>query len=132
MPLSESLAVTLKTFKQETVLDISGRVFPISDRSLRCAFKKALKKAEIEDFRIHDMRHTFATRLVQRGVGLYKVQRLLGHKGIQMTQRYTHHYPESLRSSVEVLDDLSQVRHNEGISGVSGTGNQDHLSTKIS
>ncbi|MDE3225053.1 MAG: tyrosine-type recombinase/integrase, partial [Nitrospirota bacterium] len=45
-----------------------------------------------------------ATRLVQSGVDLYKVQRLLGHKTSVMTQRYAHHCPESLRDGVEVLD----------------------------
>jgi site-specific recombinase XerD len=64
------------------------------------------KKAKIEDFRFHDLRHTFATRLVQTGVDLYKVQRLLGHKLPSMTQRYAHHYQESLRDAVEVLDNL--------------------------
>jgi hypothetical protein len=41
---------------------------------------------------------------VQRGVDLYKVQRLLGHKTSLMTQRYAHHSPESLREGVNVLD----------------------------
>ncbi len=71
------------------------------------AFKKALKKASIKDFRFHDLRHTFATRLVQSGIDLYKVQSLLGHKSPFMTQRYAHHYPESLRDGVEVLDKIS-------------------------
>ncbi|MEW6215523.1 MAG: tyrosine-type recombinase/integrase [Nitrospirota bacterium] len=48
--------------------------------------------------------NTFDTRLVQNGVDLYKVKELLGHKTINMTMRYAHHFPESLRSSVEVLD----------------------------
>ena len=51
-----------------------------------------------------DLRHTFATRLVQAGVDLYTVSKLLGHREITTTQRYAHHYPESLRSGVEVLD----------------------------
>jgi len=101
IPMSMTLCKTLQDIK---VRDISGRVFPISDRSLREAFKTALDKAGIEDFRIHDLRHTFATRLVQNGVDLYKVKELLGHKTIAMTMRYAHHYPESLRASVEVLD----------------------------
>jgi hypothetical protein len=41
---------------------------------------------------------------VQNGVDLYAVKELLGHKTITMTMRYAHHYPESLRSGVEVLD----------------------------
>jgi integrase len=101
IPMSQTLYETLRGIK---VRDISGTVFPVSVRSLRVAFENALDKSGIENFRIHDMRHTFATRLVQNGVDLYKVQKLLGHKSITMTQRYAHHYPESLRSSVEVLD----------------------------
>lgn len=68
-------------------------------------FCEARDRAGIPDFRFHDMRHTFATRLVQRGVDLYKVQRLLGHKTGLMTQRYAHHSPESLRDGVKVLED---------------------------
>jgi integrase len=99
--MSQTLYETLQTIK---VRDISGTLFPIAIRSLRAAYDEALAKAGITDFHFHDLRHTFATRLVQNGVDLYKVQKLLGHKNIAMTERYAHHYPESLRSSVEVLD----------------------------
>ncbi len=67
-------------------------------------FCEARDRAGIPDFRFHDLRHSFATRLVQRGVDLYKVQRLLGHKTSHMTQRYAHHSPESLRDGVNVLN----------------------------
>jgi integrase len=73
-------------------------------RNVRRDFQEALKEAGIEDFRFHDLRHTFATRLVQNGVDIYKVQTLLGHKTPSMTQRYAHHYPESLRDGVDMLD----------------------------
>lgn len=76
----------------------------IDSHDLRRAFRAALRKTAIEDFHFHDLRHTFATRLVQSGVDIYKVQRLLGHKSPIMTQRYAHHYPESLRDGVEILD----------------------------
>jgi integrase len=102
IPMSKTLHGIL--FGQK-VRDISGRVFPLSVRSLREAFRKTLSKTDIKDFKFHDLRHTFATRLVQNGVDLYKVKELLGHKTISMTMRYAHHYPESLRASVEVLDD---------------------------
>jgi len=72
--------------------------------NLRRAFNIALKKAGIQKCRFHDLRHTFATRLVQSGIDLYKVQKLLRHKSPIMTQRYAHHYPESLRDGVETLD----------------------------
>jgi len=71
---------------------------------LRRAFRKALKTAMIQDFHFHDLRHSFATRLVQAGVDLYKVQKLLGHRSPVMTQRYAHHCSESLRDGVNVLD----------------------------
>jgi integrase len=47
--------------------------------------------------------HTFATRLAQAGVDLYRIAKLLGHNDISTTQRYAHHCPESLRSGVDVL-----------------------------
>jgi integrase len=76
------------------------------------AFIKARERAGIENFRFHDLRHTFATRLVQKGVDTYKVQRLLGHKTAAMTQRYAHHSPESLRGGVELLDHGGSVGTN--------------------
>jgi integrase len=85
---------------------------------LRRAFRLALKKVRIEDFHFHDLRHTFATRLVQVGVELYKVQRLLGHKSPMMTQRHAHHYPESLRDGVEVLDRIKPISHFITVSSV--------------
>jgi len=101
IPMSATLLNTLQGAK---VRGIAGKVFPVSVRSLRVAFDGALKKAGIENCHFHDLRHTFATRLVQNGVDLYKVKELLGHKSITMTMRYAHHYPESLRGSFEVLD----------------------------
>jgi integrase len=101
IPISATLQTTLQGIK---VREISGRLFPLAVRSLRAGFEKAVGKAELENFHFHDLRHTFATRLVQNGVDLYKVKELLGHKTLAMTMRYAHHYPESLRSSVEVLD----------------------------
>ena len=87
-----------------TIRSIAGRVFPLSVRSVRVAFGSTVVKAGIDDFHFHDLRHTFATRLVRNGLDLYKVKQPAGHKTLSMTQRYAHHHPESPRSSVEVLD----------------------------
>lgn len=88
---------------------------PMDSGNLRRAFMGALKKAKITGFCFHDLRHTCATRMAQRGIDLYRVQKILGHKDIKTTQRYAHHYPESLRSGVDVLDDcgskLSRFYH---------------------
>ena len=73
-------------------------------KTVKRAFRTACRRAGVQDMRFHDLRHTFATRLVQSGVDLYVVKELLGHKTITMTMRYAHHYPESLRHGVDVLD----------------------------
>jgi len=96
---------TVRSLMTELVF-CSQAFTPMESGHLRRAFRLALGKAQIDDFHFHDLRHTFATRLVQAGVDLYKVQRLLGHKSPIMTQRYAHHYPESLRDSVEILDQV--------------------------
>ncbi len=78
----------------------------IDPRNLLRAFYNAIKLAGIERLRWHDLRHTFATRLAQAGVDLYKIQKLGRWKEISMLSRYAHHYPESLRDGVEVLDQI--------------------------
>ena len=94
---------------------------PLESGHLRRAFRAAVKQAKIEDFHFHDLRHTFATQLVQGGIDLYKVQRLLGHKSPLMTQRYAHHWPESLREGVEILDREENVITNLSQSGCDPT-----------
>lgn len=109
LPVNETVLSVLKQKSKvrslRTDVVFCSHVFtPMESGHLRRAFRLALRKAQIDDFHFHDLRHTFATRLVQAGVDLYKVQRLLGHKSPIMTQRYAHHYPESLRDGVETLD----------------------------
>jgi len=55
------------------------------------AFHVALRKSGVQNFRFHDLRHTFATRLVQAGGDLYTVQKLRRWKTVSMVQRYAHH-----------------------------------------
>jgi integrase len=72
--------------------------------TLRSAFERACENAGIDNFRFHDLRHTFASRLAQKGVDPYTIQRLMGHKSFSTTQRYAHHYTESLRRGIAVLE----------------------------
>lgn len=57
-----------------------------------------------EEFVIHALRHTYASRLVQSGYDLYKVKTLLGHSSIKMTERYAHLLPVNVMDSVDVLE----------------------------
>jgi site-specific recombinase XerD len=63
-----------------------------------------MEKAGITDFRWHDLRHTFASRLAQIGVDPYTIQRLMGHCSFATTQRYAHHHVESLRRGIDLLE----------------------------
>jgi integrase len=66
-------------------------------------FKPALNAASISDFKWHDIRHTFASWLVQDGVPLDRVSKLLGHKSLTMTMRYAHLAPNQLHEDVALL-----------------------------
>ncbi len=83
---------------------ISSHGTKIDRHNLRRAFNNAVKNNELANLKFHDLRHTFATRLAQKGVDLYKISKLLGREDIRMTQRYSHHCPESLRDGVKVLE----------------------------
>lgn len=130
IPLNQKMTDLLKKKGSVRRAD-SSFVFPslsgtkIIRRNLLRAFYASVERAGITGFRFHDLRHTFATRLVQAGVDLYKVAKLLGHKDIRMTQRYAHHYPESLRDGVEVLDRLGTKgaqSNREGVQTSEGGG----------
>lgn len=77
-----------------------------SQRDWRRWFENAVEAAGIQNFRWHDLRHSFASRLVMAGVDLRTVQELLGHKSIVMTMRYSHLAPDHLRESIEKLVQL--------------------------
>jgi integrase len=112
IPMNQKLFVLLKE-KAKGNRNNDKYVFPseagtkILRRNLMRAFYLARDRAKIDNFTFHDLRHTFATRLAQAGIDLYMISKLLGHKDIKMTQRYSHHCPDSLRSGVEVLDRIS-------------------------
>src|SRR5208283_3669251 len=103
IPMSQTLYSMLQR-KRNTNPTASGRLFDVSAHALKDAFVRAVEKAGIEDLHFHDLRHTFATRLVRGNVDLYVVQKLMGHKSIKTTERYAHHCRQSLEPHVMVLD----------------------------
>jgi integrase len=77
------------------------QVFRINDP--KKAWSGVLEAAAIKEFRFHDLRHHFASRLVMLGVDLNTVRELLGHADLTMTLRYAHLAPEHLAAAVEKL-----------------------------
>ena len=77
---------------------------------IRTAFATALRRAGIERFRFHDLRHTAASHWTMRGASLKEVQELLGHQSITMTLRYAHLSPERLRTAVTRLEGLGRPK----------------------
>jgi integrase len=88
--------------------DRQGFVFPGAEgekmTTLKTGWLKIANAAQLVDFRFHDLRHTFASKLVQRGVDLNTVRELLGHSSFTLTLRYAHLAAENKIAAVEKLD----------------------------
>jgi integrase len=105
IPMDETVRAMLEGMPRKSkFVFASDKARPYPRMTIHYAFHRALDKSRITDFRFHDLRHTFASNLVMAGVKLEKVQKLMGHKMISMTQRYAHLAPGYLAESVKVLD----------------------------
>ena len=100
--LLNTLSVITRHIKCEYVFYNKETLKPYYD--IKKSFATALKKAHIIDFHFHDLRHTFASSLVMEGIDLATIQKLLGHKTINMTLRYAHLSNVHLKDAVNVLD----------------------------
>jgi integrase len=70
---------------------------------IKKSWATTMRRAKIEKFRFHDLRHTFASRLVQAGIPIIVVMELLGHRDLTTTMRYAHLAPTDMRQAVEAL-----------------------------
>ena len=80
-------------------------------RETKRSFKTGCRKAGIEGLRFHDLRHTFASRLVRNGVDIGTVRKLLGHSTLLITKRYVHSDESMLRSAVGSLVRSESLLH---------------------
>lgn len=87
----------------ENVFTYNNQIF--NPEFLRKRFKKYVKKAELNPkLKFHSLRHTFASWLVQKGVSIYQVSKLLGHANVETTEIYSHLRTEDLRSAINTLN----------------------------
>ncbi|HEX6960011.1 MAG TPA: site-specific integrase [Ferrovibrio sp.] len=108
LPITDDLAALLR--KQGPAE--KGPVFTYEGaavKSVKTAFRAACRRAEIKDFRFHDLRHTAGSWMVQSGIPLEIVKEVLGHEVIQTTMRYAHHDTEAKDRALATL--ASRMRH---------------------
>lgn len=109
LPINDRLAQVFRDIRKQNQFK-SEYVFTGPDGKrfyeVKRSFAGACRRAGIEDFRFHDLRHTFASHLVMAGVNLKAVQELLGHADIKMTMRYSHLSQAHLKDAVAVLNNL--------------------------
>jgi integrase len=105
IPLNREVRETLDAWRDQT--DSKRLVFASTDGNRFDTVKKSwqgvLADAGISDFRWHDLRHHFASKLVMAGVPLNTVRELLGHADLKMTLRYAHLAPGHMREAVELI-----------------------------
>jgi integrase len=96
VPLAQSALDVLQiyTAKTKSIQYSKALVFPnrVQTKSIliRSTFENAVRRANIDDFRFHDLRHTFASYLTMNGASLLEIAELLGHKTLAMVKRYAH------------------------------------------
>lgn len=102
IPINQTLFGVLKSLPVHLGTE---KLFPnITSQQLSNAFSRACKRAGINDFRFHDLRHSFASYLTMAGENLRTVQILLGHKDLRMTMRYSHLSDQKLKEAVSLLE----------------------------
>jgi integrase len=100
VPISSRLLVELDALPRRSE---SARVFGITD-TIKRSWGTAKRVAGIQDLRFHDLRHTCATRLVQGGLPIAEVSRILGHTSIVTTFRYANVDDSTLDRAVAILE----------------------------
>jgi integrase len=134
LPINATLRTTLEelfrgTAKRPRRIDVpfifydytTGKAFENVHRS----FVSACKRANLRDFRFHDLRHTFASQLIMAGIDVTTVKELLGHKTLTMTLRYAHLAPSHKVKAVDILDQtLTTLRTSQLLHKKEGIANE--------
>ena len=107
IPIATKLHEVLRATGPKT----AGPIFKVPDITFRRLFEKAKAVSGLPDFRVHDLRHTFASHFAMKTGDMLALQRILGHASPQMTQRYAHlsrgHLDAAISKFDAVMPDLS-------------------------
>lgn len=117
VPMSQDLRAALlnaqKRAKNDFVVTVGDPSARQSQYFLSVAYKKKMAHFEMNGKKIHcflhKLRHTFASHLVQNGIDLYRVSKLLGHSSITMTEIYAHLAPADLQTAILSLPQIPHI-----------------------
>lgn len=118
MPLNDEAVDALESWMQTRPIDDQALVFPSRETprkplDIDRPWETALRRAEITDFRWHDMRHCFASELIMSGASVAQVAKLTGHRDLKSLMRYSHLSPEHSHELVARISRQIQVRNGE-------------------
>jgi len=105
IPLIRGLNAKLNDYISKGHLAPGDRLFPIGPNRVARMIREAAARAGLANITAHQLRHFFATRLVEKGAEIQKVQELLGHEDISSTVIYLDVVPTHLKLTVELLED---------------------------
>lgn len=106
VPMSHLVYETLKDLQKSSEYVFFNPGTATHILNVKTSFKSACRRANIKGLRFHDLRHTAASRMIQAGVDLVTVSKILGHSSIQMTMRYVHSTTELMKQAVEKLAEI--------------------------
>lgn len=107
VPIGESLKGILRLLRSENSSSEHVFLYPPTKKpftDIKKSFQTAVRKAKVQGLRFHDLRHTYASRLIARGTDIITVRDLLGHYSVEVTQRYTHSNQAQKRQAVDALE----------------------------
>ena len=105
VPLSKEATQVMRLWKRQS--GKSGLVFKYQGKrihSIKSAWSGLMKRAGLQSFRYHDLRHSFASKLAMANVSLFTIKELLGHQSIEMTEIYSHLSDDHKKAALEALD----------------------------